>query len=57
VERRDEMRRWQEDKEDYPFMASKSEHAQSELTCIASGRKCVNIFSDIVYIVFIVSGK
>jgi hypothetical protein len=51
------MRRWQEDKEDYPFMASESEHAQSELTCKASGRKCVNILSDIVYIVFIVSGK
>jgi hypothetical protein len=51
------MRRWQEDEEDYPFIASKSEHAQSELMCIASGRKCANILSDIVYIVFIVSGK
>jgi hypothetical protein len=57
VERRDKMRRWQEVKEDYPFMASECEHAQSEFTCIASSRKCVNIFSDIVLIVFIVSGK
>jgi hypothetical protein len=51
------MRRWQEVKEDYPFMASEREHAQSEFTCIASRRKCVNIFSDIVLIVSIVSGK
>jgi hypothetical protein len=51
------MRRWQEVKEDYPFMASRREHAQSEFTCIASRRKCVNILSDIVLIVFIVSGK
>jgi hypothetical protein len=57
VERCDKMRRWQEVKEDYPFMASEREHAQSEFTCIASRRKCVNIFSDIVLIVFIVSGK
>jgi hypothetical protein len=57
VERRDKMRRWQEVKEDYPFMASEREHAQSEFMCIASRRKCVNIFSDIVLIVFIVSGK
>jgi hypothetical protein len=57
VERRDKMRRRQEVKEDYPFMASECEHAQSEFTCIASRRKCVNILSDIVLIVFIVSGK
>jgi hypothetical protein len=40
------MRRWQEVKEDYPFMASEREHAQSEFTCIASRRKCVNIRVD-----------
>jgi hypothetical protein len=57
VERGDKMRRWQEVKEDYPFMASERKHAQSEFTCIASRRKCVNILSDIVLIVFIVSGK
>jgi hypothetical protein len=57
VERRDKRKRWQEVKEDYPFMASEREHAQSEFTCIASRRKCVNILSDIVLIVFIVSGK
>jgi hypothetical protein len=51
------MRRWQEVKEDYPFMASEREHAQSKFTCIASRRKCVNIISDIVHIVFIVPGK
>jgi hypothetical protein len=51
------MRRWQEVKEDYPFMASEREPAQSEFTCIASRRKCVSILSDIVLIVFIVSGK
>jgi hypothetical protein len=50
------MRKWQEVKEDYPFMASERKHAQSEFTCIASRRKCVNI-SDVVLIVFIVSGK
>jgi hypothetical protein len=49
------MRRQQEVKEDYPFMASERVHAQSEFTCIASSRKCVNILSDIVLIVFIVS--
>jgi hypothetical protein len=51
------MKRWQEGKEDYPFMASEREHAQSEFACIVSRRKCVNILSDIVLIVFIVSGK
>jgi hypothetical protein len=30
------MRRW---KEDYPFMASEREHAQSELMCIAFKKK------------------
>jgi hypothetical protein len=39
-ERRDKMRRWQEVKEDDPFMASECEHAQSKFTCIASRRKC-----------------
>jgi hypothetical protein len=29
------MRRWQEVKEDYPFMASEREHAQSKFTWIA----------------------
>jgi hypothetical protein len=29
------MRRRQDVKEDYPFMASRCEHAQSKLTCIA----------------------
>jgi hypothetical protein len=51
------MRRWQEVKEDYPSMASERGHAQSEFTCIASRRKCVNILSDIVFIVLIVTGK
>jgi hypothetical protein len=51
------MRRWQEVKEDYPFMASEREHAQSEFMCIASRRKWVNVLSDTVLIVFIVSGK
>ena len=44
------MRRWQEVKEDYPFMASEREHAQSELTCIAEKKKCVNIPNNIVLI-------
>jgi hypothetical protein len=51
------MRRWKEVKEEYPFMASERELAQSKFTCIASRRKCANIPSDIVFIVFIVSGK
>jgi hypothetical protein len=50
------MRRWQEVKEDYPFMASRCEHAQSEFTCIAQEEVCKHI-GDIVLIVFIVSGK
>ncbi len=33
--RRDRMRRQQEDKEDDPFMASRCQHAQSKLMCIA----------------------
>jgi hypothetical protein len=33
--RRDRMRRRQEDKEDDPFMASRCQHAQSKLICIA----------------------
>jgi hypothetical protein len=51
------MRRRQKVKEDYPFMASGCEHAQSEFTCIVqeeSGCKCIG---DIVFIVFIFSGK
>jgi hypothetical protein len=40
-ERRDRMRRWQEVKEDYPFMASRREHAQSEFTCIAQEESIV----------------
>ncbi len=58
-ERRDKMRRRQEVKEDYPFMASRCEHAQSKLTCIAQEETCECV-SDIVFvvlIVFIVSGK
>jgi hypothetical protein len=34
-EKQDRMRRRQEDKEDDPFMASRCQHAQSELMCIA----------------------
>jgi hypothetical protein len=34
------MRRWQEVEEDYPFMASRREHAQSEFTCIAKEKVC-----------------
>ncbi len=34
-ERCDKMRIWQEVKEDYPLMASRREHAQSEFTRIA----------------------
>ncbi len=41
-ERRDEMRKRQEVKEDYPFMASRCEHAQSKLMCIAK-KKRVNM--------------
>jgi hypothetical protein len=36
------MRKRQEVKEDYPLMASRREHAQSKLTCIAK-KKCVNV--------------
>jgi hypothetical protein len=48
------MRRCQEVKEDYPFMASEREHAQSEFTCIAQEDK---YNGDILLIVSIVSGK
>jgi hypothetical protein len=34
------MRKWQEVKEDYPFMASRCEQAQSKLTCIAQEETC-----------------
>jgi hypothetical protein len=53
------MRKQQEVKEDYPFMASRCEHAQSKLTCIAQEETCESV-GDIVFvvlIVFIVSGK
>jgi hypothetical protein len=50
------MRRWQEVKEDYPFMASRWEHAQSKFTCIAKKKVCERV-GDIVFIVIIVSGK
>ncbi len=59
-ERRDKMRKWQETKEDYPFMASRCEHAQSKLACTIQEEACEYI-GDIVFvyilIVFIVSGK
>jgi hypothetical protein len=47
-ERRDKMRKWQEVKEDYPFMASRCEHAQSKLTCIAQEETCEYV-GDIVF--------
>jgi hypothetical protein len=50
------MRRWQEVKEDYPFMASRCQHAQSEFTSIVQEEVCKCV-GDIVFIVFIVSGK
>jgi hypothetical protein len=53
------MRRRQEVKEDDPFMASRCQHAQSKLTCIAQ-KETSECVSDIVFdvlIVFIVSGK
>ncbi len=38
------MRKLQEVKEDYPFMASRCEHAQSKFTCIAKKKVCdVNV--------------
>jgi hypothetical protein len=55
------MRARKEVKEDDPCTASGCQHAQSEFMCIASRRKRVNISvnipSDIVLTVFIVSGK
>jgi hypothetical protein len=53
------MRKRQEVKGDYPFMASRCEHAQSKLTCIAQGEtcECIDDIVFIVLIVFIVSGK
>jgi hypothetical protein len=52
------MRRWQEVKEDDPFMASRCEHAQSDHVH-SSRRECVmcKCIGDVVFIVFIVSGK
>ncbi len=62
-ERRDEMRKWQEVKEDYPFMASRCEHAQSKLTCIAQEEsmwmcrwhciRCIYCFRKINHLVLI----
>jgi hypothetical protein len=43
------MRRWQEVKEGYPFMASRCEHAQSKLTCIAQEETCECV-GDIVFV-------
>jgi hypothetical protein len=58
--RHDRMRRRQEVKEDNPFMASRCQHAQSKLVCIAK-KKQVNVsvllYSLYLHIVFIVSGK
>jgi hypothetical protein len=60
-ERCEKMRARKEVKEDDPCTASGCQHAQSEFMCIASRRKRVNISvnipSDIVLTVFIVSGK
>jgi hypothetical protein len=53
------MRKRQEVKEDYPFIASRCELAQSKLTCIAQEETC-ECNGDIVFvvlIVIIVSGK
>ncbi len=43
------MRKRQEIKEDYPFMASRCEHAQSKLTCIAQEETCEYV-GDIVFV-------
>jgi hypothetical protein len=53
------MRKWQEVKEDYPFMASGCERAQSKLMCIAQEEtcECVGDIVFVVLIVIIVSGK
>jgi hypothetical protein len=53
------MRRRQEVKEDDPFMASRCQHAQSKLVCIAweETSECSGDIVFIVLIVFIVSGK
>jgi hypothetical protein len=49
------MRKWQEVKEDYPFMASRCEHAQSKFTCIAKKKVCnVNVLVSLylLYLLF-----
>jgi hypothetical protein len=53
------MRGRQKDKEDDPFMASRCQHAQSELMCIAEEikSKCVGNVYMRVLTLFIVPGK
>jgi hypothetical protein len=50
------MRKWQEVKEDYPFMASRCEHAQSKLMCIAQEETCEHVgnivFVYLLYLLF-----
>jgi hypothetical protein len=46
------MRKWQEVQEDYPFMASEREHAQSKFSCIAQEESV-----EISVVTSIVSGK
>ncbi len=48
-----EMRRRQEDEEDDPFTAQSSQHAQSELTCIA-GNTIKNPLNVVMYLMLIV---
>ncbi len=57
--KRDRMRRRREVKEDDPFMASRCQHAQSKLVCIAweEASECSGDIVFVVLIVFIVSGK
>ncbi len=57
--RRDRMRRRQEVKEDDPFMASRCQHAQSKLVCIAweETGECSDDIVFVVLTVIIVSGK
>jgi hypothetical protein len=58
-ERRDRMRRRQEDQEDDPFTASRCQRAQSKLVCTAreESSECDGNIVFVVLIVFIVSGK
>jgi hypothetical protein len=51
--RRNRMRRRQEDKEDGPFMASRCQHAQSKLMCIAKKIKVnVSVISYSLYLLY-----